>query len=247
VKGTGTRFVGNSIENFGPGDLILIGSNLPHYWRNSQEYYEPDSTLTVQAIVVRFLYSPGGVHLFDIPEMNGLKKLLEESAHGLKVTGTCVTSVAAVMEEMLVSLKEKKVLLLLKALSIISSQKENRLKLMNSIAKPINQLEIERINNIYEYMLKNYTEKITLPQIASVANMQTAAFCRYFKKHFRKTFIDALNEIRINEACNLLRKKDGSITSVAYASGFNNLSNFIKVFHKVTGHKPKLYQQQFLS
>ena len=180
IEGAGTRFVGNNIENFGPGDLVLIGSNVPHYWRNSQEYYEPHSTLTVKAIVVRFLSTLGGVSLFDIPEMMNLKKLLQEAAKGVKVTDHCKPEVAAIVQGMLHSEKEKKIILLLQALSLIAASKENRQVLMSIASKPVNEIEIERISNIYEYMLQHYKEKISLAEIAAVANLQTASFLQVF-------------------------------------------------------------------
>ncbi len=246
IKGTGTRCVGNSIENFGPGDLILIGSNVPHYWRNSKEYYDESSQLTAQSIVVRFLYHLGGVNLFDIPEMLNLKKLLYQSGYGIKITGKCNKKVFSILNDMLASKKEDKIILLLQALSFIAASKKDTRVLMKTISRPINQLEVERINNIYEYMLNHYKNKISLKEIAKIANLQTASFCRYFKKHFRKTFIETLNEIRINEACNLLRNKDMTITHIAYESGYNSLSNFINAFYKITNQKPKEYRERCL-
>ncbi len=240
-EGSGMRFIGNSIEHFGPGDLILVGSNIPHYWRNAQEYYG-SSSLRVNAIVVRFLYQLGNSHLFDLPEMGAIRKLLQESAYGIKITGSSVSLVSQYMEDMLSVNDSNNIILLLQTLSAIAGTQDKRYLLSSAAVKPINETDIQRINNIYEYMLMHYTEKISLSEIASVANLQTASFCRYFKERFRKTFTDALNEIRIIKACECLQKNDMPVTQVAFECGFKNLSNFTKVFKKNTGYSPRRYK-----
>ena len=114
--------------------------------------------------------------------------------------------------------------------------------------KNFSDYEGMRISNIYNYIMQHYNRDITLEEVSEAAYMTPQAFCRYFKKHTRVTFITFLNEIRINEACK--RLIDGSyesVSSVAYDCGFNSITNFNRVFKSTTGKSPREYATVFLS
>jgi AraC-like DNA-binding protein len=104
----------------------------------------------------------------------------------------------------------------------------------------------DRINKIYEYSLSNFREKISLKEIAEVANMSENSFCRYFKSRTRKTFMQFLIEIRVGHACKLLIENKMNIKQIYYESGFNNVTSFHKYFKIITGKSPLMYQRQFL-
>ena len=107
--------------------------------------------------------------------------------------------------------------------------------------------EATRLNKVFQYVSDNFQRKITLPEVASVANLSAKAFCRYFKTKTRKTFYDFLLEVRVAHACNLLLEKDMSVYEVCYDTGFNNLSNFNRYFKKITNKTPTNYKREFMN
>ncbi len=110
-----------------------------------------------------------------------------------------------------------------------------------------NQFQVEKINKVYDYTLSNFTSQITIEDVASVANMNPASFCRFFKQVMHKTFIHFLTEVRMGYACKLLIDKDDfTIASVCYESGFKNLSNFNRQFKEYTGKTPSEYKREFI-
>src|SRR5690554_6231690 len=87
VKGKGTRFIGYHVESFHPGDLVLVGPNLPHCWKNDAEYYSQNSRMEAQAIVVQFKADFAGSDFFELPELLPIKKLIQNSQRGIKIYG----------------------------------------------------------------------------------------------------------------------------------------------------------------
>ncbi len=112
----------------------------------------------------------------------------------------------------------------------------------------ITESEGLRMNDIYQYTMSHYTRQITLKQIASVAHLSPQAFCRYFKKHTRKNYINFLNEIRVTESCKkLVSKEFDNIALVAYNSGFNNVTTYNRVFKQILKKSPSEYIRAFMS
>ena len=104
-----------------------------------------------------------------------------------------------------------------------------------------------RMGKIYNYVLKNYKNPLTLDDVAAAAHLTPQAFCRYFKKHTGVTFVTFLNELRVTEACkNLTSGEYDNISSVAYSCGFNSIANFNRVFKNVAGASPKDYLTKYL-
>ena len=99
------------------------------------------------------------------------------------------------------------------------------------------------LNAVFQFTLSNFKDDITLHSVAKMANRSPAAFCRFFKKRTRKTYISFLNEVRIQEACSLLLKPDLNISEICFQTGFNNISNFNRQFKKITGFTPKGYRK----
>ncbi|RYG00830.1 MAG: AraC family transcriptional regulator, partial [Chitinophagaceae bacterium] len=112
----------------------------------------------------------------------------------------------------------------------------------------VSDYEGARLSNTYNYIMQHYNRDITLEEVAGAAYMTPQAFCRYFKKHTRVTFVTFLNEIRINEACKkLIDGSYNSVSSVAYDCGFNSITNFNRVFKSTTGKSPREYVSMYLN
>lgn len=244
-KGTGTQFVGDSITAFKAGDLVLIGSNLPHFWRfdepSSKDYKDNFSDITV----THFHRSFWGQAFLELPENKSIRNLLDRANTGIQIVGETRRTVITLMKKMLSAESSKRLMLLLEILNIISSSRDIRNLSSRAFVQTAGQSENYRISAILEYSYGNYRNKISIEEIASVANMSPNSFCRYFKTYTGKTYSNFLLEYRVGMACKLLIDGKLSIQQICYESGFNNSSSFHKYFKKITGKSPLIFQKEF--
>jgi AraC-like DNA-binding protein len=245
TEGTGKRFIGDHTDNLNPGNLLLIGPNLPHYMRNDEKYYQGDANLGIRAIVLHFRYDFIGENFFDYPEMTFIKKLLQNSSRGIQVLGKTRGAVAGKMEELLHINGYERLRCLLDILHIISQSTEQKLLSSIGFQNSFNLHDAERINKVFSYILKNFTEEVSLKEAADQAHMITSAFCKFFKKRTGKTFSHVLNEIRIGHACKLFIEQGLSVSDVCYSSGYNSLSYFNRQFKANTKYSPLEYRERF--
>jgi AraC-like DNA-binding protein len=245
VKGTGTRFIGDSIDRFGPGDVIMIGQNVPHVWYSDEKYTRENSDLSTEIIFILFKTEIFGEQFWNLPELKNILKLIQSSRRGIKLTGKTRSEVISLMNLISNSVGLSRVTLLFSILDIISTKKEYHFLASPVVQNGINYNDPERLNKVYQYVINNYQQNIALEKAASIASMSVPAFCRYFKKRTNKTFIRFLNEIRIAFACRYLIEEDFTVSRTAYICGFTNVSFFIKQFKKITGFTPLNYKKKF--
>ena len=248
LEGTGIRFVGDSIERFQPGDLVFLGSEIPHFYRSDEEFYQKKSDLISQAIVLYFQEGFLGETFWNLNNITSLKKMITNSKRGIRFRGK-------VKDEIIKNLKEldsqaddlSKVINLLTVLKTMSTAQEYDLLSSIGFIQNADENDYERINEVYQFIIKNYKDNPTLEQVANKANMSITAFCRYFKSHTNKTYTVFLNEIKIGNACKLLIDNKLSISSICFEIGFNNFTHFNKQFKKIMRLTPREYQQKYLS
>ncbi|HBE41987.1 MAG TPA: AraC family transcriptional regulator [Bacteroidales bacterium] len=245
IQGTGTRFVGDSIDKFGPGDVVIIGENIPHVWYSDAKYINGNNDLISEVIFVLFKKEVFGEQFWDMPESKAIYKLIQLSQRGIKLTGETRREVAANMMSICEVKGFKRIILLMSILEAIAEKKEFLILANPVLQNSINHADSERLNRVYEYVVSNHDQKISLKQAASLANLSVPAFCRYFKKRTNKTFIQFLNEIRISFACTHLVEEDQPISKTGYRCGYDNVSFFIKQFKKVTGFTPLGYRKKY--
>lgn len=244
IKGTGLQFIGDNIHHFKPGDLIMFGSYLPHLWRSDDIYLKPDATEKLEAIVLHFSPDCFGEQFFSIPENKDLDKLLENAKKAIRIHGQIKEHVAGLMFRLLETEGSERIILLLQALKAISLSDE--IELVNKQNTTLQSLnEADRLNNVYQYLLDNYTRNIGLNEIAEIAHITPHAFCRYFKSRTKKTFSGFLIELRVNHASQLLISSNRSVSDICYESGFNNFSHFNKSFKNITGRTPLQHRKMY--
>ena len=246
-KGEGTQFVGDSIERFSAGDVVLVGANLPHYWRFDDEYFASQPTLTADTRVVHFCEDFWGGNFLQLPENAPIKIMLEKGKRGLHVYGDTAKEVADIMQQLLKAEGPQRLVLLITALDLIAKCKD--VKALSSMGFNYDLVDSEknRINDIYEYSVMNFKDKIALEEIAGVANISPHSFCRFFKSRTRKTYSQFLIELRVGHACKLLIEDNLSIKQVCFESGFHNFTSFHQYFKKITGKSPLSYQKEFVT
>ena len=244
-KGAGTQFIGDSISRFSEGNVILVGKNLPHYWRFDDIYFNSPGTAKTDVRVAHFRDNVFGSQFLDLPETLPIRCLLDKARRGIKVEGFAREAVAEILDSLLSAEGPDRIILLLRTLSIIAASKEN-IKLCSArFRHSIKRNEEERINAIYEYSIKNFKRKIFLDEIASIAHISPNSFCRYFKSITGRTYSGFLLELKIGEACQMLMENKYSIKQVCFESGFNNFSAFHKYFKLIKGQSPGAYKKEF--
>ena len=246
VKSRGQRIVGDSMEDFQDGDLVFMGPNLPHVFNNSPEYYQGNTELKAEAIVIHFNEGFAGEGFFDLPEMASIKKLLTNSKWGLKILGKTRDRIARWMEEMLTQSPSRRLLQLLQILEDLSTSQQYRMLASFGYIQAEQQEDANRMNKVYQHIMSGFRMPITLNEVAQVANLTPQSFCRFFKSRTRKTFSQFLNEVRIGYACKLMAEEHLNISDICYQSGYNNLSNFNRQFKRIVRKSPLMYRKEYL-
>lgn len=242
LKSCGKRVVGDHIEDFDDGDLVLLGPDLPHVWYNEKEYYAEDSAREVNAIVTYF--RPVWLHeeFLNVPATASLKEVMNDLRRGIKVLGASKELITQSIIRLAENEGLKRVILLLQVLDLLADQREYQCLASEGYSHSYNQRDVARIDKVYQYVMANFNSKITLEAVAAIAHMTPSAFCKYFKARTQKTFIDFVNEVRIGFASKLLINSDLSISQVCYDSGFNNLANFNRNFKHYTKKSPREFR-----
>ena len=246
LKSEGDRFIGDSIKRFRPGDLVLIGSNIPHWYRNDEIYYRENSKtkLEVVSLFVQFNFDFLGDYFFSAPESKNIKALLDSSQMGLEITGKTRELVSQHMIEMTALSGMDKLLSMLNILNILSNSDElETLSVHKSVG--VNAKDSERINTVYEHVMQNIKKPISIQEVADMLFMCPETFCRFFKKRTRKNFTYFLNEVRVGHACKMLIEKDLSISEVCFACGYNNISYFNRQFKLIKKITPQVFKQTY--
>lgn len=240
LKSTGTRFIGDNIEQFDEGDIILIGKNLPHMWLNDKEYFEKESQLKAKAISIHFKEHFAGEIFLDMPEMKSIKKLIDRAKHGIKFSGD-VKLVTKWIKNIDKLEGFDKTIKFFKILDFLSKHNNYKLLSSNGFINSFQMTGKKNLEKVYEYIIKNFRENITLNDVADVACMNPSAFSRFFKRVNRKTFSEYLNEVRVGYSCKLLIENKSNISEICFESGFNNISNFNRQFKKTMKYSPTDY------
>ncbi len=246
IKGEGTLIAGNYMQPFQSNDIYVLGSNQPHVFKSDPPYFDKRYRKEVHALT--FFFNPDGFFqpILHLPELKAVRKWVEHSCNGLQLPAK---EKKKVIEEMLLVKKSKqagRVAAFIRMLQVMSEVKDWKTLSTISSGYSFSDTEGLRMNDVYQFTLKNYGDNIKLEQVSAIACMTVSAFCRYFKKHTRKTYIAFLNEIRISEACKkIISGNFASISSIAYACGFNTAMSFNRVFKKITNKSPSQYQKEY--
>lgn len=246
IQGEGVRFIGDNVSNFSAGEVLLLGENLPHTWRCNKEYFQEESDLQVEAIVIQFRPDCLGSDFLTLTEAYAIRKLYENARCGIVVKGKANQQLTELMQRSVAGTPLQRVIILLSILELLAESNEVELITSPYAFYRSNELETIRLNEVCNYTLSNYEKNITLEEISSIANLSVTSFCRYFKLMTHKTFHDFLTEIRISHACRALIENRLSIEMVCFKSGFNNLSNFYRQFKRINGSTPLEYKQKYL-
>ncbi|WP_422860579.1 AraC family transcriptional regulator [Flagellimonas sp. S174] len=241
IRGEGVLYLGNSTSPFNAGDVFMIGSNVPHLLKSDNKYFTKNSP-NIQGISLFFNEGSFGQSFFGLKEMKGVKALLKDSLKGIRVIGTSQNPIFNRITSITKQQNEKRIITFLKILSQLNSCKKEYLN-----STPCNQISNSelggRLKKVLDYTFENYKQEITIEKIASLAHLSRAQFSHFFKLHTGKTYIQFLNELRIENACVLLKNDTYSIEHICYGVGFKNMSNFLRHFKKLKNTTPSQFKK----
>jgi AraC-like DNA-binding protein len=236
TEGEGRAFIGNYIGDFKTGDIFFLGSNLPHTFQKATR------EMITSAVVVQFTDHFWGNEFMQLPECKSLKNLFDTAAQGLRLK----TRLSAKLDPLVRELEQlqgfSRIIRLCECLQAIAATQQYE-TISTQEVKTFHSRNRDRIDKIFQYTIENFQEPISLADVAATAGMSIPAFCNYFKKSTKKTYIDFLNEIRIGHACKLLVDTQKPVLEICYESGFNTLANFNKQFLKMRKLTPTGYRR----
>lgn len=245
VDGEGSRFVGDHIENFTAGDLVVVGSNLPHCWKNGPCHYEQDSASRAKARVILFREESFGHGFFSIKELKNIREMFRRAQQGICFKGRTAANAA---EKILNAYEQggaKRFISFVDILNDLAESKEYKLLTSEGYRPPLFTSDMQRLNKVVDHLMENFQKPIKLDDVASLAYMSPTAFCRYFKNHTNKTVFRFLNELRVGFAKKLLLEDKDNISDIHYICGFHNASNFYEQFKKIAGCSPLQFRKQY--
>ena len=236
--GHGRRHVGSHVSHYTDGELILIGSNLPHMGLTDPQTEHRKET------VIQFAPNFPNYEFLDLPEMRQVKSLMHRARNGLSFTGAIKQQQGSRLERLVDLDPLGRLLTLIDVLHQLARTDHYESLNVDGFHLEVETHGYDRFRDVQQHVTENFRDDISLEAIASVAAMTVPAFCRYFKKTTGKTFVNYLNDFRVVYSCKLLADEHSTVQEVAYDSGFNSVSQFNRAFKKHTGMTPTEYRRE---
>jgi len=245
IEGFGTSYVADSIKPFQSGDLALLGSNLPHFWKSDESYHNGSSNINVKYIVIQFPNDFFKDQVSKYPEFRMIGDLFERASQGIRFLPQFVTGVSKKIKKIAKTNGIERIVLLLQLLQILATTEDYILLAGEFYHQENLEMGNDRLTKVLHYINTSYQHKVELEKVAEIANLHPSAFCRFFKEKTGKSLLEYVNDMRISYACKLIIENQQSISQICFECGFNNLSNFNRIFKKQTGFTPSEYYLQF--
>jgi AraC-like DNA-binding protein/mannose-6-phosphate isomerase-like protein (cupin superfamily) len=234
------RWVGDKLTRLKPGDMVLLGSGLPHDYRNDR----PAGVRlgNVEAVVVQFMPNLLGDDWLRHASMRPVQQLFERASLGLEIKGATRARATARMNQLSKAKGLRRVTLLLELLDDLSRSRE-----LVEIASPgfhsaISSVSSDRIGAVVSHIEAHMAAPLYVPELARMTGLSESAFSRLFKKCTCRTVPQYVNELRIARACRLLAETDQTVSQIADACGYSSPAHFQRQFQKQQKRSPLLYR-----
>ena len=241
IFGKGMRVIGETIEPFDSGEIVLIPPGIPHYWSFDESVNDKEGKIENITLVFRSELLENIKMAF--PELEELITLILDYQNALSFGGDTLTKLRILLLRMKNESEIERISSFFKLLPLISSP-----KIADTVGKPIvEDKKIKKIRKVYMYVMDHYQQLITLDQIAGLINMERTSFCIFFKRMTGKSFFEFLLEYRINVVCDMLLNSNKSIAEICLGSGFRDVPYFNRVFKKMKKITPKQFREQAIT
>lgn len=240
LSSSGVRYVGNRFENFAENDLVMLGPNLPHCWKNIDA-----GSIEASALVIQWNEDLLGERWLEKKEFARIRQLHQLSVHGIRFPSKFALALKDELLHIVSVPAFEKIIMLVRILERLSVCEGMQTLCDYNFANNLKFDNNERLNTIYQYLKINYRNKITLSNVAAQVCMTDESFSRFFSKLMNKTFFSFLNEYRINVACKLLIESDLSIARICDQCGYESVSFFFRQFKRFKNCSPQYFRKQF--
>jgi AraC-like DNA-binding protein len=241
IKGRTSGVIGEGFYQFEEGDLALLGANFPHVLQEDKEFSRQYPDSAPFGLIIQFTEGFLGNDFLLKPELSSINQLLKKARRGVSFNKVTVEKVSDTLLNMHTLGETRKLLSLLDVLTTLSETEDYRYLTSKDYVYDHTQDE-DRMHSVNRYVYQHFSEKISIRDIAMIANMTESSFCRYFKTRTLKSFTKFLNEVRISYSCKLLNNDSYSVTDACFESGFTNLSYFNRQFKTVMKMSPRVYK-----
>lgn len=238
LRGKGMRYVGDSIEPFSDGDLVLIGPNVPHACP------KPAPGETLRTLVIQFPMAFYEDTFSELPDFRSVGRLLDRSRQGLKFQGPGRAKAAGLMEEMVrLPVGSRRGGRLLELLGVLAEETEGRVLTQGPVRLPDVNPSDKRIQSVFDLIQESLPEVLSEGALSAKLGMSPGGFSHFFRRSMGKSYLDYVGELRVGLACKALVETDKPVVEVAWESGFNNMSNFHRQFKKLKGMTPMAFRR----
>lgn len=239
ITGSGARIIGDVVENFSKGEVILIPPHIPHCWSFDENDVDAEGKIENITIVIENSFWNASGALF--PSLMPLVGEIKSNENAVSFGGSILTQIRELMCAMIAQDPVERLSSFIKLLTLISHGRK-----MQVVGRPVvENRKDKKLQEIYLYVLNNYQRNLTLEEIAKAVGMQRSSFCTFFKKMTGKTFFTYLLAFRLESACQMLVKTNQTVAEICLSSGFNDVPYFNRVFKKLKKTTPLGYRLQF--
>jgi len=236
VSSSGLRYVGSQVDNFVPGDFVLLKSKLPHCWKNTD-----DNTETARSIVIQWENKLFGEH----PEFQKISDLINRAGKGLKFNEQLFTNLKERLLALVHAEPLKRYVLFVEILQELCETGQYQYICENSFENELNGKTNQRLDKIFKFIKLNAHRPIKLSEISGLCCMTDESFSRFFSKTLKKSFFIYLNAYRVNLACKQLVDSEIPISEIAFMCGFGSMSFFHRQFKKHRNMSSLQYRKLF--
>lgn len=239
---SGRFYVGDQTGTFAPGQLYMVGPNVPHNWISEVPDHQP---VPERCVVLQFSHKSmlGGMEAF--PELGQIERLLKDAQRGIQFSAATSAKAEPLMRDLLHVKGFQRVQKFLTLLEILTSATDSTLLASPSFQPDTQDYQSSTINQVLSYLADHLDEQLSESDMARYAGMEPSAFSRFFRRHTDVPFIQYLNRLRINKACEMLISSDTPVTDICYACGFNNVSNFNRQFLSQKNMPPSRFRRYY--
>lgn len=233
------RVVGDSIETLGEYDLVLIGNNIEHGW----EQHECESD-KIREITIQFSQDLFGSSLLAKTQLSGIRQMLDISSNGIAFTCEGIMRVFHRLDNLTkIESGFYRMLELMAILYELAEDGHYRRLSSSSFASLKPAGDSRRVQKVQDYINRHYKDDIRLSELADLVGMTPTAFSRFFKLRTGRSISDYVIDIRLGHATRQLVDSTTSVAEICYECGFNNVSNFNRIFKKKKGNSPKAFRE----
>ncbi len=242
LEGYGTRIIGDTVEPFEAGDMVFIGSNVPHVWLSDDVFYKENSKLHSRVIVTYFNPNKFKDVFESVKEFSTIRDIIRQASRGIRIFGETRSKIADKLLEISSKTGFEKIDGLLQIMNMISISEERSFIINKEIGEADPQYS-DRLIEVIKFIKDNLHNQISLKQVSEIACMTEQSFCRFFRNRTKKSFSQYLLDQRISYACTLLIQSDKSISEISDLCGYKSSSHFCKVFKDQINQSPYQYKR----